>query len=283
MIIEVKNLRIAFQIEGRRSIPVRGVSFSIPENGRVALVGESGSGKSLTALALGGLVDRAEISGEIVGSPRIAYIFQNPMQSLNPVMRVGRQVNEGRGRGTMALRAEELLAAVGLPKGTEKKYPCELSGGQQQRVMIAMALAQNPELLIADEPTTALDVTTQKEVLDLIARIADERKMAVLLITHNLGLVAHYSTSVNVMYAGEIVERGETDQILHRPRHPYTQGLVAAVPRLDAPKNAPLADIPGTVPPPWNWPTGCAFHPRCPKSTEICRAKDFNGLCPCLK
>ena len=174
--------------------------------------------------------------------------------------------------------AGELLEAVGLPASAERKYPCEMSGGQQQRVMIAMALAQNPELLIADEPTTALDVTTQKEVLDLIYRIADERKMAVLLITHNLGLVARYSHDVNVMYAGEIIEKGTVPGILREPSHPYTQGLVAAVPRLDAPKDAPLADIPGTVPPPTDWPRGCAFHPRCPKARPECSSDDFNML-----
>ena len=161
----------------------------------------------------------------------------------------------------------------------ERKYPCEMSGGQQQRVMIAMALAQEPDLLIADEPTTALDVTTQREVLDLIARVATMRQMAVLLITHNLGLVSRYSTFVNVMYAGEIVERGEVRSVLDSPRHPYTQGLIAAVPRLDAPKDAPLADIPGTVPPPTNWPTGCAFHPRCKFAKTECSSPDFNGLC----
>ena len=282
MLLSVENLRIAFRFDGRISVPVRGVSFGIPENGRVALVGESGCGKSLTALALGGLVDRAEITGKIVGSPRIAYVFQNPMQSLNPVMRVGRQIEEGirkKEEGTgKGEDARQLLAAVGLPDGTERKYPCEMSGGQQQRVMIAMALAQNPELLIADEPTTALDVTTQKEVLDLIYRIADERKMAVLLITHNLGLVARYSHDVNVMYAGEIIEKGTVPGILREPSHPYTQGLVAAVPRLDAPKDAPLADIPGTVPPPTDWPRGCAFHPRCPKARPECSSDDFNML-----
>lgn len=276
MTLSVKNLRIAFKMEKKISVPVRGVSFSIPENGRVALVGESGCGKSLTSLALGGLVERAEITGEIIGTPRIAYVFQNPMQSLNPVMRIGKQIEEAGPIGN-------LLEAVGLPDETERKYPCELSGGQQQRVMIAMALAQNPDLLIADEPTTALDVTTQKEVLDLIYRIANERKTAVLLITHNLGLVSQYTKFVNVMYAGEIIESGETRELLDHPRHPYTQGLVAAVPRLDAPKDAPLADIPGTVPPPWDWPTGCAFHPRCPKFKSECASPDFNGLCPFLK
>ena len=279
MLLKVEHLRVAFKTEKGLSVPVRDVSFEIPENGRVALVGESGCGKSVTSLAVGGLVDRAQISGTITGRPRIAYIFQNPMQSLNPVMRVGRQIEEGlreRGSGSKVSR---LLSSVGIPAGSERKYPCEMSGGQQQRVMIAMALAQEPDLLIADEPTTALDVTTQREVLDLIARIADERMMSVLLITHNLGLVSRYSKFVNVMYAGEIVESGEARSILDSPRHPYTQGLIAAVPRLDAPKDAPLADIPGTVPPPTNWPTGCAFHPRCKFAKPQCSQPDFKGLC----
>ena len=274
MLLKVEHLRVSFRTEKGLSVPVRDVSFGIPENGRVALVGESGCGKSVTSLAIGGLVDRAEISGTIEGDPRIAYVFQNPMQSLNPVMKVGAQIEEGN-----RAKVGELLGAVGLPSESARKYPCEMSGGQQQRVMIAMALAQEPDLLIADEPTTALDVTTQREVLDLIARIADERKMAVLLITHNLGLVARYSTFVNVMYAGEIVERGEVRTVLDSPRHPYTQGLIAAVPRLDAPKDAPLADIPGTVPPPTDWPIGCAFHPRCKFAKPECSSKDFNGLC----
>ena len=295
MLLKVEHLRVAFRTEKGVSVPVRDVSFEIPENGRVALVGESGCGKSLTSLTLGGLVDRAEISGTITGRPRIAYVFQNPMQSLNPVMRISRQIEESL-RPSVANRRKlsdlfsrkegakrtqrivELLASVGLPEGTERKYPCELSGGQQQRVMIAMALAQEPELLIADEPTTALDVTTQKEVLDLISRVADERRMAVLLITHNLGLVSRYSKFVNVMYAGEIIERGDVRTVLDAPQHPYTQGLVAAVPRLDAPKDAPLADIPGTVPPPTAWPTGCAFHPRCPKARPECASEEFNIL-----
>ena len=282
MLLTVENLRIAFHTGGRLSVPVRGVSFCIPENGRVALVGESGCGKSLTSLALGGLVERADVTGKIEGSPRIAYVFQNPMQSLDPVMRVGRQVEEGISRKEEGRRKKEevrrLLAAVGLPEGSERKYPCEMSGGQQQRVMIASALAQNPDLLVADEPTTALDVTTQMEVLDLIARIADERRMAVLLITHNLGLVARYSHDVNVMYAGEIVEKGTVPEILRAPRHPYTRGLISAVPRLDAPKDAPLVEIPGTVPPPTNWPKGCAFHPRCPEARPECSTDDFHIL-----
>lgn len=282
-LLAVENLRIAFRFGGRLSVPVRGVSFSIPENARIALVGESGCGKSLTALALGGLVDRAEISGHLIGKPRLAYVFQNPMQSLNPVMKVGRQIDEARPR-TSCLptpahqSTAQLLASVGLPPEAARKYPCELSGGQQQRVMIAMALAQEPDLLIADEPTTALDVTTQRDVLDLIARVAEARKMSVLLITHNLGLVARYASFVHVMYAGEIVERGPVPTVLAHPRHPYTKGLLAAVPRLDAPKDAPLADIPGTVPPPWAWPTGCAFHPRCSHASPACASE---GYVPC--
>lgn len=277
MLMKVEHLRVAFHVEGRLSVPVRDVSFEIPEKGRVALVGESGSGKSLTALTLGGLVDRAEITGRIIGSPRIAYIFQNPMQSLNPVLRIDRQIGEALG-GVHPVRIAQLLEGVGLPASAARKYPCQLSGGQQQRVMIAMALAAEPDLLIADEPTTALDVTTQKEVLDLIDRVADERPMAVLLITHNLGLVCRHSTFVNVMYAGEIVESGLVKDVLSAPVHPYTQGLLAAVPSLSAPKDAPLKDIPGVVPPPWNWPTGCAFHPRCPHADEAC-AKAVRPLC----
>ncbi len=287
MILDIRHLSIAFTIEGRRSVPVRDVSFSIPERGRIALVGESGCGKSLTALALGGLVDRAEISGDLSGRPRIAYVFQNPMQSLNPVMRIGRQIDEARparaASGAKPHSTAELLSSVGLPEAVSRKYPCELSGGQQQRAMIAMALAQEPDLLVADEPTTALDVTTQREVLDLIRQVADSRGTAVLLITHNLGLVARYSDYVNVMYAGKIVECGTTHELLRQPQHPYTQGLVAAVPRLSAPRDAPLTDIPGTVPPPWDWPSGCAFHPRCPKSTPACSAPAFDGACPYVK
>ena len=275
MLLSVRHLSISFNLgRGVISNPVRDVSFDIPEGGRVALVGESGSGKSLTALALGELLDRAIIQGEIIGSPRIAYIFQNPMQSLNPVLRVSTQLEESRRGGLQSTpRASALLSSVGLSPETLHKYPCELSGGQQQRVMIAMALAQEPDLLVADEPTTALDVTTQKDILELIDRVADARNMAVLLITHNLGLVSQHSKYLNVMYAGEVVEQGPTHDILYSPVHPYTRALIAAVPRLDAPKDAPLADIPGVVPPPTAWPTGCAFHPRCKLAGADCSIK----------
>ena len=281
MLLEVERLRIVFHRDGHEIVPVRDVSFSIPERGRVALVGESGCGKSLTALSLAGLppTDRADVRGSIRFSlpggraPRLAYVFQNPMDALNPVMRVGRQIEEAQPpeerkapRAERRTRVESLLSRTGLadPARAARSYPCELSGGQCQRAMIAMALAAEPDLLVADEPTTALDVTTQREVLDLIDALAGETGMAVMLITHNLGLVAGRMDSVNVMYAGAVVESGPVDAVLSAPRHPYTRGLLAAVPALDAPRDAPLADIPGTVPPPDAWPPGCAFHPRCP-------------------
>ena len=279
MLLEVENLRIAFHRDGKEIVPVRDVSFSVPEHGRVALVGESGCGKSLTALSLARLspTDRASISGTTKFNGRIAYVFQNPGDSLNPVMRIAAQIREAlpkdMDRRAQDARILELLARTGLPDPARAAhaYPCELSGGQQQRCMIAMALAASPDLLIADEPTTALDVTTQKQVLELIDSLAEETGMAVLLITHNLGLVAGRMDEVNVMYAGRIVESGPVMEVLAHPRHPYTKGLLAAVPALDAPRDAPLADIPGTVPPPDAWPTGCAFWPRCAAVQDRCR------------
>lgn len=266
MSVEVENLTIKFRLSDKVSVPVRGVSLKVEKGARVAIVGESGSGKSLTALSIGGLIERAEITGRISCDMKLAYVFQNPMASLNPVMKVGRQIMEA---ASCKETIDELLESVGLPKEASGKYPCELSGGQCQRVMIAMALAQTPDLLIADEPTTALDVTTQKEILELIDVLAKRRSMAVLLITHNLGIVADHCDYVYVMYAGEIVERGKVDRILQRPYHPYTQGLLAAVPRLESPKGAALVDMPGTVPPAWDWPKGCAFAKRCPYSREF--------------
>ena len=293
MLLEVENLRIAFHRDGKEIVPVRDVSFSVPEHGRVALVGESGCGKSLTALSLARLspTDRASISGTTKFNGRIAYVFQNPGDALNPVMRIAAQIREalpkGMDRKAQDARILELLARTGLPDPARAAhaYPCELSGGQQQRCMIAMALAASPDLLIADEPTTALDVTTQRQVLELIDSLAEETGMAVLLITHNLGLVAGRMDEVNVMYAGRIVESGPVMEVLAHPRHPYTKGLLAAVPALDAPRDAPLADIPGTVPPPDAWPTGCAFWPRCAAVQDRCRQEQppetVSGFCRC--
>ena len=289
-LLEVSHLRIAFMRDGREYVPVRDVSFAVPVHGRVAIVGESGCGKSLTSLSLTGLppTDRARVSGKIkftsavpggVGSPnvRVSYVFQLPTETLNPVMRIGDQIREAFPvDGAKANRREQdakiasLLERVGLPSRAAKAYPCELSGGQQQRAVLAMALAAEPELLIADEPTTALDVTTQQQVLDLVEELAAETGMAVLLITHNLGLVAGRMDLVNVMYAGEIVESGNVVDVLANPRHPYTRGLLAAVPALDDPRDAPLHDIPGTVPTPDAWPSGCAFRPRCSEAKPEC-------------
>ena len=299
-LLTVSHLRVVFHRDGREYVPVRDVSFAVPSRGRVAIVGESGCGKSLTALAVTRLspTDRARLSGsiryrgrELLGAekgahasrPRISYVFQLPTETLNPVMRIGAQIQEAMPRdsaraASASSRAEvvrALVARVGLPERACRAFPCELSGGQQQRVVLAMALAAEPDLLIADEPTTALDVTTQMQVLDLVEELARENDMAVLLITHNLGLVAGRMDWVNVMYAGEIVECGRVVEVLRNPRHPYTRGLLAAVPALDAPRDAPLCDIPGTVPTPDAWPDGCAFRPRCAFASAVCATDDY--------
>lgn len=273
-------------------MPVRGISLEIAPGERVALVGESGCGKSLSALSLTRLppTDRAELGGsirfeghELVNQPAavkavrrhgVAYVFQDPVGSLNPVMRVEDQIAEclsGMSRQAKKARVLELLADTGLPdpKRAARAFPCELSGGQQQRVMLAIALAAEPKLLVADEPTTALDVTTQRQVLALINSLAESHNMAVLLITHNLGIVASYMERVYVMYAGQVVESGRVTEVLAAPRHPYTRGLLAAVPSLDASGQA-LQDIPGLVPPPQAWPEGCGFSPRCPIAVARC-------------
>jgi oligopeptide/dipeptide ABC transporter ATP-binding protein len=292
--LQVSNLSVAFIHEGQVIRPVRCVSFDVNAGERVALVGESGCGKSLTALSLVRLspTDHARLSGSIlfngeellgksdkalsaVRGRGIAYVFQDPSASLNPVMRIGAQIVEALPPGTTdsAEYVKGLLARVGIPDPIRafRAYRSEMSGGQQQRVMLAMALAARPQLLVADEPTTALDVTTQQQVLDLIDELAHEFKMAVLLITHNLGLVAGRMQRVNVMYAGSVVESGGVEEVLMRPRHPYTQGLLAAVPRLDTRRGEHLCDIPGTVPSPEALPSGCAFGPRCVYVQEACR------------
>ena len=296
-LLQVDNLAITFRQEGVDVTPVRSVSLTVRAGERVAVVGESGCGKSLTALALTRLspTDRAHLSGRILfeGTDTmalpasdlcrlrgrgIAYVFQDPSASLNPVMRVSDQIGEclpHLRRAESLAAATDLLTKTGLPDPARaaRAYPCELSGGQQQRVMLAMALAARPKLLVADEPTTALDVTTQRQVLDLIDDLAEAYQMAVLLITHNLGLVAGRMQRVYVMYAGRVVETGPVAEVLSRPQHPYTRGLLAAVPMLDASKGALLRDIPGTVPSPDNWPEGCAFAPRCGEATPRCHAE----------
>ena len=293
-LLHVEELGVRFRRDGVVTTPVRGVSLELAAGERLALVGESGCGKSMTCLGLTGLAptDRAERTGcvrfrgcnlltagaaelrAIRGRDGIAYVFQDPAASLNPVMRIGDQIAECLAGARLARLTEavRLLARVGLPdpERAVRAFPCALSGGMQQRAMVAMALACRPRLLIADEPTTALDVTTQRQVLDLIDELARETGMAVLLVTHNLGLVAGRADRVAVMYAGQVVETGPVTEVLRTPRHPYTIGLLAAVPRLDAPRDRKLVGIPGTVPSPDRWPEGCAFEPRCAQRMDVC-------------
>ncbi|MEI7437346.1 MAG: ABC transporter ATP-binding protein [bacterium] len=279
---------------GGRARAVNGVSFSVGVGETVALVGESGCGKSLTALALAGLLPpgvRRE-SGTIrfhgaevpthgralraVRGRGLAYVFQEPMASLNPVLTIGLQMDEAVRRHQpgvdVAAESRRLLSRVSLPNPDDvhRVYPHQLSGGQCQRVMIAMALACRPQLLVADEPTTALDVTLQAQILDLLTMIAHEDGMAMLLITHDLGIVARTAARVLVMYAGVVLEQGPTATVLRTPGHPYTCGLLAAVPRLDDPPDQPLNGIKGNVPGPGRRPAGCVFHPRCPQAQPLC-------------
>jgi len=299
MLLQTTNLRVSLPVAGGKYLTVaRDVSFSIPEGGFHCVVGESGCGKSVTAMALTRLppADNAVVSGEVMfcgenlltatparlrelrGRGGIANIFQDPMSALNPVLRVDTQMREvERDTGRLA----DLLASVGLPDPRKvlRSYPCELSGGMAQRVCIAMAMASDPALLIADEPTTALDVVTQKKVLELLAAIRAAHRVAILLITHNLGLVAGCGDTLSVMYAGQIVEDGPAVDILRSPAHPYTAGLMAAAPSLAGGRVEDLATIPGRVPPPAEWPEqACAFAPRCARATPDCFEKNpVNG------
>jgi oligopeptide/dipeptide ABC transporter ATP-binding protein len=296
-LLDVRDLRVSFPSGTGRVAPVDGVSFAIGRGETLALVGESGSGKSLTSLALLQLipapgridpgsavrlgdVDLMTLRGEAlrrIRGRRIGMVFQDPAASLNPVLTIGDQISETilahlplsarEARG----RTEGLLAEVGLSDGTARygSYPHQLSGGMRQRVMIAIALAAEPELLIADEPTSALDVTVQAQILELLDRLKLARGMAMLLITHDLGVVAGRADRVAVMYAGQIVEEAPTPRLFGQPAHPYTRGLLASLPRLRGPK-LPLVAIPGTVPVPGEWPAGCRFHPRCPQAMPAC-------------
>ncbi len=297
-ILAVNRLSVCFRTRTEPIMAVSDVSFDVAPGETVALVGESGCGKSVSALALTRLVaEPGYVAGgairfagcDVLAMDRsrlrrlrgaeIAYIFQEPSNSLNPVFRVGWQIAEALRlhRPGIDIREEVigLLRRVGLPDPEHRlnAYPHELSGGMQQRVMIAMALACRPRLLVADEPTTALDVTIQAQILDLLGRLQAESGMAVLLITHNLGLVAGVARRVNVMYAGRIVERGPVATVLRRPAHPYTLGLMAAVPRLSGGKTR-MAGIPGVVPNPAHLPSGCPFHPRCSKARPLCSQQD---------
>jgi oligopeptide/dipeptide ABC transporter ATP-binding protein len=271
------------------------VSFTLERGRTLALVGESGCGKSLTSLALLRLVpapgrieagsnirlgetDVLSLEGDAlrhIRGRRIGMIFQDPMTSLNPVFTVGDQIAEGVrahfdvSRAEARQRALRLLQEVGIPDPAErlKAYPHQLSGGMRQRVMIAIALSAEPEILVADEPTTALDVTVQAQILEVLDHLRATRGMAILLITHDLGIVAGRADRVAVMYAGQIVEQAPTDRLFATPSHPYTQGLFASVPRITGPVGR-LTPIGGSVPPATAWPQGCRFRPRCPKAFD---------------
>jgi len=303
IIISVKNLSVHFDTEDGVAKAVQNVSFDIERGQTFALVGESGCGKSVTALAMMRLIPVPPgkiVTGSIefegsnllelndrrmrhIRGNKIAMIFQEPMTSLNPVFTVGDQIAEAvmlhqnKDYESAWVDAVEILKQVGIndPERRVSEYPHQMSGGMRQRIMIAMAMSCKPDLLIADEPTTALDVTIQAQILDLIKELQEKTNMSVLLITHDLGVVAERADEVGVMYASRLVEHGTAGQIFKNPLHPYTQGLLRSLPRLGF-EGSRLEVIPGTVPNPLEFPSGCKFHPRCPigKNDEKCRTQE---------
>ncbi len=305
-LLEVKDLKVHFKTDDGIVKAVDGVSYSIEPGETLGIVGESGSGKSVCSLTVMGLTDSkyADISGEVlfrgvdllklppdemrtIRGAKISMIFQDPMTSLHPFYKVGDQISEAIRQHQDVSKKEafgqavEMLGKVNIPRPEEraKQFPHEFSGGMRQRAMIAMALALNPDLLIADEPTTALDVTVQAQILDLIDRLKDEFNAAVIIITHDLGVVAEHCDNIQVMYAGKAAEFGNTDDIYYRPLHPYTWGLLRSIPRLDEAVKEPLHPIQGAPPSLINVPSGCSFHPRCPYIMDICKT-DVPALMP---
>jgi oligopeptide/dipeptide ABC transporter ATP-binding protein len=299
-LLEVRDLATEFHTHSGVFRAVDGVSFAISGGKTIGLVGESGCGKSVTALSILRLIAAPGrvVAGEVrydgrdllslsekemrqIRGNKISMIFQEPMTSLNPVMNVGEQVAEAvrlhqhKSRRAAADATVDMFRLVGIasPEQRVRDYPHQLSGGMRQRVMIAMALACRPDLLIADEPTTALDVTIQAQILDLLSRLQGDLDMAILLITHDLGVVAETCEEVIVMYAGRIVEQAPAARLFATPRHPYTVGLLRSIPRLGV-KAERLQEIPGVVPPPGAWPKGCKFQDRCQKVADRCRAEE---------
>ncbi len=297
-LLEVKGLKVRFATEDGIVRAVDGVDFELDRGSVFGIVGESGSGKSVTAMTILGLTrdKNTRFEGEVVYKGQnllalpesrlrdvrgneIAMIFQDPMTSLNPVYNVGDQIveaivtHENISKSAAKRRAVELLRQVGIPNAEQRvnDYPHQFSGGMRQRAMIAMALSCNPDILIADEPTTALDVTIQAQILELIDRLKDDFDSAVILITHDLGVVADVADEVVVMYAGRVVERGGKRDIFYDPQHPYTWGLLGSIPRLDRPKPEKLHSISGMPPSLINLPRGCKFRPRCPHAFEKCQ------------
>jgi len=300
-LLEVSNLKTHFFTRDGVVKAVDGVTFSLEKGKTLAVVGESGSGKSVTALSLMRLIpdppgkivegeilfkdkDVLEMNDSAVRAMRgneIAMIFQDPMTSLNPVYRVGRQIGEsvrlhrGASKKEALDRAVELLDMVGIPNPRDRAhdYPHQFSGGMRQRAMIAMALSCDPDILIADEPTTALDVTIQAQILDLMIELQDRTGASIIMITHDLGVVADMSDDVMVMYGGKQVEYGTADQVFYQPKHPYTWGLLDSLPRHDVDEKGELCPITGQPPSMINIPSGCAFHPRCPYAQGVCRVE----------
>jgi oligopeptide/dipeptide ABC transporter ATP-binding protein len=301
MLLDVRDLKTYFFTDGGVVRAVDGVTYTVQPGETVALVGESGCGKSVSALSVMRLVSAP--AGRIVGGRvlfqgrdlltldeesmrkvrgrEIAMVFQEPMTSLNPVLSIGRQLTEPleihlrMPHEQARQRAVDLLTTVGIPDPERRltQYPHQFSGGMRQRMMIAMALACNPALVLADEPTTALDVTIQAQILELMRDLARERGIALVLITHNLGVVARYADRVNVMYAGKMVEQGSARDVYAEPRHPYTMGLLRSVPRLDVPRKAKLQPIDGQPPDLTHLPPGCAFAPRCQYAIARCQTE----------
>ncbi|MEW6473722.1 MAG: ABC transporter ATP-binding protein [Actinomycetota bacterium] len=296
-LVSVEDLHVEFHTDAGIVKAVDGVSWSITPGETLGIVGESGSGKSVSALALMGLLQKpqARISGRILFRGRdlltageeelrslrgndISMIFQDPLTALNPVFKVGHQVaeviqaHEKIGKIPARRRAVDLLAEVGIPNPRirAEEFPHQYSGGMRQRAMIAMALALNPALLLADEPTTALDVTVQAQIMNLLSRLQERRGTAIVLITHDLGVVAGHADRVLVMYAGKVAETAGADALFHAPRHPYTLGLLTSLARLDRRRTERLRPIPGQPPSLIRVPPGCPFHPRCAFATEIC-------------
>ena len=301
-LLEVKELHTEFRTGAGIVRAVDGISYTVDPGETVAIVGESGSGKSVGALSImrlipdppgritGGEVwfagrDLMTLSEEEMRRMRgseIGMVFQEPMTSLNPVLTIGRQLTEtvethlGMTASQSHARAVELLSLVGIPDGARRlrQFPHQFSGGMRQRIMIAMALACNPSLVLADEPTTALDVTIQAQILELMKSLSRRLGAAIMMITHNLGVVARYADRVNVMYAGKIVERATAREIYANPRHPYTLGLLRSVPRLDEPRRSRLQPIPGQPPDLSRLPGGCSFAPRCAYAIDRCREEE---------
>jgi len=301
-ILRVSDLHVSFTARGGKIRAVRGVNFEVKRGEAVAIVGESGSGKSVTAQSImrllpsppsriekgsiefkgRNLLKLPEREMEAVRGRDIGMIFQDPMTSLNPTMTVGRQITEGlfkhqgMNRTEARERAIELLRLVGIPNPEKRygQYPHSFSGGMRQRAMIAIALACNPSLLIADEPTTALDVTIQSQILRVMKEMQERFGTSIILITHDLGVVAQLCDRVVVMYAGQVVESGTTWELFRNPQHPYTRGLLRSMPRLDLPKGKPLIPIEGTPPDLLAPPPGCAFCARCPEAMEVCADRD---------